>query len=185
MRRSSSASTPTELRTSLMSEAEGEVLPPRVRSMYAAMCFILAVSAIGVRRILEVQFVAHTHCVGVLRTRESIDLSCWDMQQTETSNSRVREATGSSELNHFASAGAGWFGCSRNINKREIVVLCDCNQRSSSPRHSCRHRRCCPRCVTWTCASSSPHRLLPDSDTAAGSSSLHHIIPRDSDKRTS
>lgn len=34
----------------------------------------------------------HTHFGDVVRTRESIDLSCWDMQQTETSDSRIQES---------------------------------------------------------------------------------------------
>lgn len=38
---SSSASIPTEERTSLMSEADGLVLPARLRRRYAARCFIL------------------------------------------------------------------------------------------------------------------------------------------------
>ena len=45
VRRSSSASMPTEERTSLMSLAEGEVLPARPRRRYAAKCFILRFSA--------------------------------------------------------------------------------------------------------------------------------------------
>jgi hypothetical protein len=40
-RRSLSASMPTDSRTSLMSEALGEVFPPRPRRRYAARCFIL------------------------------------------------------------------------------------------------------------------------------------------------
>jgi len=44
LRRSSSASMPTAPRTSLMSEADGEVLPARPRRRNAAMCFILTVS---------------------------------------------------------------------------------------------------------------------------------------------
>ena len=40
-RRSSSASIPTDSRTALTSDSDGEVLPPMVRRRYAARCFIL------------------------------------------------------------------------------------------------------------------------------------------------
>merc|ERR1711977_756619 len=40
-RRSSSASIPTDSRTALTSDSDGEVLPPMVRGRYAARCFIL------------------------------------------------------------------------------------------------------------------------------------------------
>jgi hypothetical protein len=43
-RRSSSASIPTELRTALISLAEGDELPPSWRRRYAARCFILKVA---------------------------------------------------------------------------------------------------------------------------------------------
>jgi hypothetical protein len=43
---------------------------------------------VGVRWIGVMQVAVRTHCVVGLRTRDSIDLSCWEMQQTETSGSK-------------------------------------------------------------------------------------------------
>lgn len=81
LRRSSSASMPTELRTVLMSSAEGEVLPARPRRRKAARYFILTVS--GRKALVELwcgrrgagrrQRQRGTHCWVVwLETGESI-----------------------------------------------------------------------------------------------------------------